>query len=160
MIVISSFRLFLELYYHFTLVLTIKHIAMKKSGILLVVAAFVLATFMQMNSAKKEATTKDDTADAVKIPKKVQAVIDKSCFGCHSADSKSDKAKDKLRWDNMQEYSKEDLVSIFDEIIEVSEKQEMPPKKFLEKKPEVKPSDKEYEALIKWAEKEADKLLK
>ncbi len=133
---------------------------MKKSGVLLVAAAFVSATFLQMNTVKKDNSTTEDTEVAVKIPKKVQAVIDKSCYGCHSADGKSDKAKDKLRWDKMQEYSKEDLVSIFDEIIEVAEEQEMPPKKFLEKKPEVKPTEKEYAALIKWAEKEADKLLK
>ena len=47
-----------------------------------------------------------------------------------------------------------------DEIIEVVEEEKMPPKKMVEKKPEIKPTEKEYASLMKWAEKEADKLLK
>lgn len=94
------------------------------------------------------------------FPKKVKAVIDKSCFGCHSEKGRSDDAKDALRWDKMQEYDKAKLVSVMDDIIEVVEKGEMPPKKFLGRKPDIKPSEKEYKTLAKWADKEADKLMK
>lgn len=94
------------------------------------------------------------------FPADVQSVIDKSCYGCHSINGKSDDAKNALRWDNMHEYDKKKMLSVMDEIIEVIEKQEMPPKKFLANKPEAKPSEQEYAILKAWAEAEADKLLK
>ena len=134
---------------------------MTRFGILFVLVAFVIAGFTQIvTSNKKGNVLVKNNEEAYKFPKKVQEVIDKSCYGCHSENGKSDDAKDALRWDKMHEYDKAKLVSVMDEIIEVIEKREMPPEKFLEKKPEVKPSDKEYEELMKWAEKEADKLLK
>ena len=133
---------------------------MKRLGILLVISAFTIAVFIQMNiTGNTTSTTTDEVKEGYKFPKKVKAVIDKSCYGCHSEKGKSDDAKEALRWDLMDEYDKSKLVSVMDEIIEVVEKQEMPPKKMLEKKPDLKPSEKEYETLVKWAEKEADKLL-
>jgi mono/diheme cytochrome c family protein len=93
------------------------------------------------------------------FPENVKAVIDKSCYGCHSENGRSDDAKDALRWDMLNEYDKEKLVSVLDEIIEVIEKEEMPPEKFLEKKPEVKPTEDEYAILLEWAELEAEKLF-
>jgi len=134
---------------------------MKRFGILFVISAFVVAVFIQMNISKTAKIDSESvTIETYKYPKKVQAVIDKSCYGCHSEDGKSDDAKDALRWDKMHEYDKAKLVSVMDEIIDVMEEKEMPPKKFLEKKPEVAPTEKESKTLINWAEKEADKLLK
>jgi len=130
---------------------------MKKPVLIVIASLFVIAGFVQLtflHSNEANETT------AVKIPKKVQEVLDKSCFGCHSESGKSDKAKDALRWDKLNEYDKAKLVSAFDEIIEVIDEQEMPPKKFLENKPEAKPTDEEYKILKDWAEKEADKLVK
>ena len=133
---------------------------MKRFGIILAISAFVAAAFIQMNLNKKEnLKNNSDVQGEYKFPKKVQAVVDKSCFGCHSENGKSDDAKDALRWDKMGEYDKAKLVSVFDGIIETIEKEEMPPKKMIERKPEIKPTEKEYEVLLKWAEKEADKLL-
>lgn len=134
---------------------------MTRFGILFVLSAFVIAVFIQMNISNNiKDVSESNTLEEYKFPKKVKAVIDKSCFGCHSEDGKSDDAKDALRWDKMNEYDKAKLVSVMDDIIEVVEKGEMPPEKFLEKKPEVKPSEKEYETLAKWADKEAEKIMK
>jgi hypothetical protein len=60
----------------------------------------------------------------------------------------------------MEKYDKMKLVSVLDEIIEVTEEQKMPPEKFLERKPEAKPTDEEFAILMEWASQEADKLLK
>ena len=134
---------------------------MKRFGILLVIAAFTSAIFIQMNLNKQGNDAKiSGNQEEYKFPKKVKEVIDKSCYGCHSEKGKSDDAKEALRWDKMAEYDKAKLVSIMDEIIEVIEKQEMPPKKMIEKKPDMKPTEKEYATLLKWADKEADNLLK
>ncbi len=134
---------------------------MKRFGVILIITAFVSAIFIQMNILNKnESASISNTQEEYKFPKKVKAIIDKSCYGCHSEKGKSDDAKEALSWDKMTEYDKAKLVSVMDEIIEVVEKHEMPPKKMLEKKPDMKPTDKESKTLIKWAEKEADKLLK
>ena len=133
---------------------------MKRFGIILTIAAFVAAVFIQMKVNKnKHEHNFSNTVEEYKFPKKVKAVIDKSCYGCHSENGKSDDAKDALRWDKLTEYDKAKLVATMDGIIEAIEKQEMPPKKMVEKKPEIKPTEKEYATLLKWAEKEADKLL-
>ena len=134
---------------------------MKRFGILLTISAFIVAAFIQMNINKKSTVdTTYSTLEEYKFPKKVKATIDKSCYGCHSEKGKSDDAKEALRWDLMAEYDKTKLVSVMDAIIEVVEEQSMPPKKMLEKKPDLKPTDKEYEDMAKWADKEAEKLMK
>jgi mono/diheme cytochrome c family protein len=132
---------------------------MKKLTFLLVISAFVIVCFSQLTSNKAITTQNPSHTDDITFPEDIKAVIDKSCFGCHSQDGKSDEAKDALRWDLMGEYDKEKLVSVLDEIIEVIEKQEMPPEKFLERKPEAKPTEAEYAALLEWAETEAEKVL-
>ncbi|MDZ7604490.1 MAG: heme-binding domain-containing protein [Cyclobacteriaceae bacterium] len=130
---------------------------MKKPALLIIASLFVMAGFAQLTFLNVREASE---STAVKIPKKVQAVIDKSCFGCHSENGKSDKVKEALRWDKLNEYDKTKLVSAFDEIIEVIEKKEMPPEKYLANNPDSKPTDEEYKILLDWAEKEADKLIK
>lgn len=94
------------------------------------------------------------------FPKKVNAIIQAKCYGCHSADGKSQKAKDKLMWDDLAGMAKEQQLEKIQSIQKVLEKGSMPPEKFLEKMPEKKLTDKETAALAKWAGKTAKKLSK
>lgn len=94
------------------------------------------------------------------FPKKVNAVIQAKCYGCHSADGKSQKAKDKLMWDDLAGMAKEQQLEKIQSIQKVLEKGSMPPEKFLEKMPEKKLTDKETKAMKKWADKAAKKLAK
>jgi mono/diheme cytochrome c family protein len=132
---------------------------MKKLVVLLAASAFVVFVFSQLTTVKIDLENKATPHDDIVFPENVKAVIDKSCYGCHSENGRSDDAKDALRWDMLNEYDKEKLVSVLDEIIEVIEKEEMPPEKFLEKKPEAKPTEDEYAILLEWAELEAEKLF-
>jgi mono/diheme cytochrome c family protein len=132
---------------------------MKKLALLLAASAFVVFVFSQLTTVKNNEEHRVVRSDEIVFPENVKAVIDKSCYGCHSENGRSDDAKDALRWDMLNEYDKEKLVSVMDEIIEVIEKEEMPPEKFLEKKPEAKPTEDEYAILFEWAEQEADKLF-
>lgn len=132
---------------------------MKKLALLLTVSTFVVFVFSQLTTLKTHNEQDHTFSDDYEFPENVKAVIDKSCFGCHSENGRSDDAKDALRWDKMNEYDKEKLISVMDEIIEVIEKEEMPPEKFLENKPEAKPSEDEYAILLEWAELEAENLL-
>ena len=132
---------------------------MKKLALLMTISAFVVFVFSQLTIVKSNIEPHSAYSDDYEFPENVKAVIDKSCYGCHSENGRSDDAKDALRWDIFNEYDKEKLVSLMDEIIEVIEKEEMPPEKFLEKKPEAKPTEDEYAILLEWAELEAEKLL-
>ena len=93
------------------------------------------------------------------MPENVKAVVDNKCFGCHNAESQNDKAKEKLRWDQLDQLSKAKLVSTFSDIEEVLDEGKMPPEKFLEKKPEKKLTDEEKQILKSWAVSTSEKLI-
>lgn len=133
---------------------------MKTLSLLMIAVLVTVITFMQLTTKKTSGLKNtEETTDEFVLPENIKAIVDKSCFGCHSADGKSDEAKEALRWDQMGEYDKEKLIAVYDEIIEVIEEMEMPPKKFLERFPDARPSDEEYAALLDWAEVEAEKLF-
>ena len=94
------------------------------------------------------------------FPKKVDAIIQAKCYGCHSADSKAQKAKDKLNWDALAGLPKEQLLEKVKSIQDVLDKGSMPPARFLEKNPQDKLTDKETKAFKKWTSKKIKKLSK
>jgi uncharacterized membrane protein len=96
----------------------------------------------------------------VDMPENVKAVVDTKCFGCHNAESTSDKAKEKLLLDQLDKLSKVKLVSALGDIEKVVSEDKMPPAKFLEKKPEMKLTDDEKLVLKDWAVAASEKLLK
>lgn len=85
------------------------------------------------------------------LPADVKAVVDQKCYGCHNANSKNEKAKEKFDWDATGELKKAKRMAAMDKIAEVLEKGEMPPQKFLEFKPEGKLSDAELATLKAWS---------
>lgn len=105
-------------------------------------------------------STPPQTGNGLVMSESVKPVIEKKCGGCHSADSKNEKAKEKLIWANLSSMDNKAAASALDEVVEVVEKGEMPPAKFLERFPENKLTEKESKAIAKWADKSAGKLLK
>jgi mono/diheme cytochrome c family protein len=85
------------------------------------------------------------------LPANVKAVVDQKCYGCHNANSKNDKGKAKLDWDALSKLKKAKRVAAMDKIAEVLEKGEMPPKKFLDFKPEAKLSESDMATLKEWS---------
>jgi hypothetical protein len=96
---------------------------------------------------------------SVEMPENVKAVIDNKCFGCHNVESTSDKAKEKLLFDGLDELSKVELVGTLGDIEKVLDEDKMPPEKFLEKKPEMKLTADEKLVLKEWAVATADNLM-
>lgn len=90
-----------------------------------------------------------------KFTKKVDTIVQGKCYGCHSEKGRGQKAKDKLMWDDLAGMSTEDRVKKMELIQAVVEKGAMPPKRMVERKPELKLTDKETKALKKWAKKHA-----
>ncbi len=106
----------------------------------------------------------NEPEDPVKLPgqmsKDVKAVVENKCYGCHNTDSKNDKAKEDLDFKTLDDLSKIKKISAYKEIIEVLEENEMPPKKFLDHYPDKKLTEAEKKAVMVWAKKEAESLVK
>jgi hypothetical protein len=95
----------------------------------------------------------------VEYPVHIKTIVDNKCYGCHSPESKSDEAMEKLMWDSIPLYSKAKLIGKLDNIIKVLDAGEMPPKKVIETHPEAAISAEDSKTLKEWAEKTAEGLL-
>jgi hypothetical protein len=110
--------------------------------------------FMNFNSVQTKEF--NPVNDKYEVPENVQAIIDKSCFGCHHSDSKNEKGKKKLSWDLMKNgYKTHKIIAKLGEIEESLQKNEMPPEKFLAKYPDKKLSDADRDIMISWARETA-----
>ena len=90
----------------------------------------------------------------------VKKVIDKKCYGCHSASGKSKDAKNALMWDSLPNLQKSKILATLDDIIKVLKKNEMPPENAVKNYPEMKLLPPESKLLQEWAEAKADSLLR
>ncbi len=130
---------------------------MKKQHIIF--PAVILVTILGLSSLKS-IEKKGAKLENIDMPENVKAIVDNKCFGCHNAESQSEKAKEKLLWDQLDQLSKSKLVSTFSDIEEVLNENKMPPEKFLANKPEKKLTDEEKEILKSWAVATSEKLIK
>jgi uncharacterized membrane protein len=133
-----------------------------KTNILLSLGMACFAFLLVQAKVDSNATGSPVKADTMVIAYsgKVKAIIDNKCYGCHNPKSRSEKAKGKLNWDALPTLSKVDQISRLDKIVKVLDKGEMPPKKYLEHKPEGKLTSEETIILRDWAQKTSDILLK
>lgn len=97
---------------------------------------------------------------SIKYPKKVDAVIKGKCYGCHSADGKSDKAKAALMWDDLASLEPAMQAEKLKNISHVLSEGSMPPKMMVEKMPEKALTMAEKTVMSKWADKMAKKVSK
>jgi hypothetical protein len=133
---------------------------MKKTIYFLLPAAALLLMFASFRTTEHHAIQPAAQDEEFVIPEDVSAIFDKSCFGCHNVDAKSDKAKKKLLIDQMGQLSKAKLVGKLGEIGEVVSKNEMPPEKFIQKYPDKKLTEEESIRLVEWTEEAANNLMK
>ena len=96
--------------------------------------------------------------DKIEITGEVKEIIEAKCMGCHKPDSRNQKAKDKLQWAKVPELDKEGQDDLIKELFEVLEEGKMPPKKALERRPQMKLTEEETKTLLAWAEKEEKRL--
>ncbi|MEZ4772649.1 MAG: heme-binding domain-containing protein [Bacteroidia bacterium] len=99
-------------------------------------------------------------AAGFKISKKANTVIQAKCYGCHSAEGKSDKAKAKLMWDDLSGLSAEEQLEKMKNIQMVLQEGKMPPKGFVERMPDKNITEAEKAIMQKWADKSVAKLSK
>jgi mono/diheme cytochrome c family protein len=109
--------------------------------------AFIGLLFLQGTSEP----VADNSAMAADLPAEVKTVVDQKCYGCHNANSKNEKGKAKLDWDALSKLKKSKQKATMGKISEVLEKGEMPPKKFLDNKPEAALSESDLATLVAWS---------
>ena len=124
--------------------------------IITIVLSIGLISFTLQSNFESENPSSSDKH--FEIPDNVQQVIDKSCFGCHNSDSQSEKGKKKLQWDKLGDLKTYKLVGKLTDIADVVTNSDMPPEKFLAKKPEATPTAVEKKILAEWAENTAKQL--
>ncbi len=93
-------------------------------------------------------------------PKKVNAIIQDKCYGCHSTEGKNEKPKKALNWDELSNLPAKEQLEKTQQIIAVLEKGTMPPAFLVNRSPEKKLADKEVVKMKKWAVKLTKKLSK
>lgn len=133
---------------------------MKKSVFIYVSIPTLFILLTAFLTPEKSSTYIAENGDDFAIPEDVTAIMDKSCFGCHNTEAKSDKAKKNLLIDKMGTLSPVKLVGKLGEISDVVKENEMPPEKFLAKYPDKKLTEDERKRLFEWADTTADALLK
>ena len=142
---------------------------MKKTGMIIwlpltAMVFFISTAFISFQSSpilpKSSLLENPGPEEGFVIPDDVNQIFEKSCFGCHNVESSSDKAQKKLLIDQITELSKAKLVSALDDIGEVLEENEMPPKKFLAKYPDKALSENEAKRLKEWANETVEELMK
>ncbi len=101
----------------------------------------------------------DDDATSITFTADVMAIIDNKCYGCHSPNSRNEKAKEKLIWKDLQNLDPIDAVGVMEEMLEVLDEGSMPPEKMLERFPDKKLTDGEVATLKAWVESVQTKLM-
>ena len=125
---------------------------MKKTFLLSSAALIGLLFFQATTKPESEPeTTLHPILLAPDMPADVKAVVEQKCHGCPNAESKNEKGKAKLDWDAFEATKKSKQLATKGKIAEVLEKGDMPPKKFLENKPEGKLTEAELATLMNWS---------
>ncbi|MBC8319773.1 MAG: heme-binding domain-containing protein [Bacteroidetes bacterium] len=92
------------------------------------------------------------------IPDDVQAIINNSCYVCHSDESSSTTSKMKLNFDKLPEMKVGKQVGKLIKISNAVKEGAMPKENFIEKYPDKKLSIEDSNKLTSWAEELANKL--
>lgn len=93
------------------------------------------------------------------FPDDVQKVLETSCFDCHGATSSNSKALGKVdfsKWNDLPDAKK---VAKLQDIIDILNKGDMPPAKYVNNYPDRAPGKEQKDIIIKWASQESDKLM-
>ncbi len=135
---------------------------MKAKGLIFIIPVFtlVIASLIGFKPGALNEEFMPDPEDNLTIPDDIQTIIDNKCYGCHNPDSKSDKAKKKLLWDELTKLPKSKIVAKLDDIHKVLEENKMPPEKFLENYPDKALTEEESTKMKDWTQSAIDEMMK
>lgn len=120
-------------------------------AVLLISSAFVPMTISPV-------TPESQDNDSIEIAGKVKEIIEAKCMNCHKPDARNEKAREKLQWVKVSDMNQEEQKHLIAELFETLEEGKMPPKRTVERRPEMKLTDEETKTLMAWVEKEDKRL--
>ena len=123
---------------------------MKKLIVGVLLGGMGLLLFLSFNQGSR--------ADDV-IPEEIGAILKASCYDCHSSGARSEDAKKAAQYDLWDDYRVTKKIGILGKVGEVVEEGKMPPKKYLENKPDRKLTEDQKKQVLDWAKKESERLM-
>ena len=123
---------------------------MKKQIVGVVIGGMCLLIFLSFNQGSR--------ADDV-IPEEIGAILKSSCYDCHSSEARSEDAKKAVQFDLWDEYRVTKKIGILGKVGEMVEEGKMPPKKYLENKPDRKLTEDQKKQVLDWTKKESERLM-
>jgi len=109
----------------------------------------ILALLIMLSMAK----------ESREFPENVAVLIENSCQGCHSTDSKNVEAKEDLDFQKWDEYKLTKQISLLNDICKMVEEDNMPPAKMLERFPEKALSGEDKKVICDWTKKETQVMM-
>jgi len=123
---------------------------MKKQLVLLLATGIIILSFLSFSP--------EPPSEGV-FPDEISTILKTSCYDCHSTSKGSGRPLKALDFEKWDEYRLTKQIGLLGDIGKMVEKGKMPPRKYLEKKPDRKLSDAQKKLLADWTKQEADKLM-
>ena len=129
-------------------------------NLILIFAVFAFSLTILSFSGNKNSPIVINPGDGTTftIPTDVQAIIDKSCYGCHNSESSSTKGKMKLNFDKLPEMKVSKQVGKLMKISKAVNNGKMPTEKFLDKYPDRALTEDDVTKITSWADGLASEL--
>ena len=132
---------------------------MKRLSLLSVLLIAIIFAFLAFKAPEHNCVIQAGDGPELDFPEEVMAILERSCFDCHTAESSSTKAKAKLNFSKWNKLKDSKKVGKLDKICEEIKEGKMPTKKYLSHYPETKLSEKETALICVWVDAEVNKLL-
>lgn len=115
----------------------------------------VVSGFLLLNSSFKAIPEQEEP----KEQKEINTILKNSCYDCHGPESKNEDAREALELETFKDLGKVKKITTLKEMAEVVENRDMPPKKYLAKKPHAALTDEQVKAFVDWANNETKRLI-
>ncbi len=126
----------------------------------MIIPFFFLSAFRTNNLSTDASNRIYIPADSSQVfPDSVQQIVQSSCIGCHSTTSHSDKAKEKLNFDDWGTFTSMKKISKLNDIHKEVNEDKMPPEKFLLRFPDKKLTELQKKIILDWTDKETNKIM-
>ncbi len=122
------------------------------SFVFVLIISFIVSTSMIAPQA-------EETPKAKIFPEEIEKVFANSCYDCHTAGARSEKALMKLNFSTWDELKASKKLHKMDEIVEEIVEESMPPEKYLNRFPDKALTKEQVKLVKKWAKTESDKIL-
>lgn len=131
---------------------------MKKAFYYILFSVFAVFLFVAAQTPQPASLASPDDPQ-LGWPDDIMALIEQSCFDCHSSESGNLKAKQKLNFSNWADYKLSKQVGKLSDISDEVGEGKMPPEKYISKNPEKALSKENIERIKDWASAESEKLM-